>query len=152
MSEKWAERCLEEGTSILLASADPKGWPACCRGIAVTSADGFQNITVYVPVATSREIVANVASTRRLAVSISHPLDYDTVQLKGTTTGVRLARDDEQDFIEKRLLSFADVLAEIGLARKFTRAIAHWPAFVIDMKVEHVFDQTPGPKAGNPMP
>ncbi|HET7706474.1 MAG TPA: hypothetical protein VFM36_10335 [Thermoanaerobaculia bacterium] len=152
MSEKWAQRCLEGGTSILLSSVDPKGTPACCRAIAVNSTDGFQTVTVYVPVATSREMIANVASTRRMALSVSHPLDYDTVQLKGTTTGVRLARDDEQAFVETRLLEFADVLSEIGLARKFTRAITHWPAFAIDMKVENVFDQTPGPKAGSPMP
>ena len=65
---------------------------------------------------------------------------------------MRLARDDEQAFVETRLLEFADVLSELGLARKFTRAITHWPAFAIDMKVENVFDQTPGPKAGSPMP
>ena len=152
MSEKWADRCLEGGTSILLSTVDPRGVPACCRAIAVNSGDGFRSMTVYVPVATSREIIANVASTKRLAISVSHPLDYDTVQLKGTTTGVRLANDDEQALVEKRLDEFADVLSEIGLPRKITRSITHWPAFAIEMNVEQVFDQTPGPKAGNPMP
>jgi hypothetical protein len=152
MSEKWADRCLEGGTSILLSTVDPRGVPACCRAIAVDSGDGFRSMTVYLPVATSREIIANVASTKRLAVSVSHPLNYDTVQLKGTTTGVRLAGDDEQALVEKRLDEFADVLSEIGLPRKITRSITHWPAFAIEMNVEQVFDQTPGPKAGNPMP
>ncbi|MGZ8869270.1 MAG: hypothetical protein ACXW2P_13080 [Thermoanaerobaculia bacterium] len=152
MSEKWADRCLEGGTSILLSTVDSRGVPACCRAIAVNSGDGFRSMTVYLPVATTREIIANVASTKRLAISVSHPLDYDTVQLKGTTTAVRLANDDEQALVEKRLGEFADVLSEIGLPRKITRSITHWPAFAIEMNVEQVFDQTPGPKAGNPMP
>lgn len=152
MSEKWADRCLEGGTSILLATVDSRGVPACCRAIAVNSGDGFRSMTVYVPVATSRDIIANVAATRRLAISVSHPLDYDTVQLKGTTTGVRLANDDEHALVERRLDEFADVLSEIGLPRKITRSITHWPAFAIEMNVEQVFDQTPGPKAGTPLP
>ncbi|HEU4522853.1 MAG TPA: hypothetical protein VFT12_12675 [Thermoanaerobaculia bacterium] len=151
MSETWSQRCLERGTSILLASVDGKGVPTCCRAIAVNSTDGFKTLTVYVPVATSREIIANVASSRRMAVSVTQPLSHSSVQLKGTTTGIRLARDDEHDFVETRLLDFGDILYEIGLPRKITRSIAHWPAFAIDVNVEQVYEQTPGPNAGNPM-
>ena len=151
MSQTWSQRCLERGSSVLLASVDGKGMPACCRAIAVNSGDGFRTLTVYVPVATSREIIANVASSRRMAISVTHPLEHYSVQLKGTTTSIRLARDDEQDFVETRVLDFSDVLFEIGLPRKITRSIAHWPAFAIDVNVEQVFEQTPGPNAGNPM-
>ena len=117
----------------------------------MNSADAFRTLTVYVPVATSREIIANVAASRKMTISVTHPLDHYSVQLKGTTTGIRLARDDEQDFVETRLLDFSDVLLEIGLPRKITRSIAHWPAFAIDVNVDQVFEQTPGPNAGNPM-
>ena len=152
MSEKWSELCLEPGRSVLLSAVDSKGFPACCRGVAVDSGDGFATLTAYVPVATSRDVIANIASTRRLAVSITKIIDHNSVQVKGTATNVRLAREDEKDLLETRFLAFADALAEVGLPRRVTRAITHWPAFAVEMKVEQVFEQTPGPKAGNPMP
>jgi hypothetical protein len=152
MSRKWSERCLERGRSILLAAIDSKGFPSCCRGIAVNSTDDFATLTAYVPVATSQDVVANIAATRKLAVSSTQPLDHNSVQLKGTATNVRLARDDERQFVEEKLLEFADVLAECGLPRRITRAVTHWPAFAVEMKVEQVFEQTPGPKAGTVMP
>ena len=151
MSQKWPELCLEPGRSVLLSSVDSKGFPACCRGVAVDSADGFATLTAYVPVATSRDVIANVAATRRLAVSITKIIDHNSVQLKGTATNVRLAREDERHLLETRLLAFADALADVGLPRRITRAITHWPAFAIEMKIDQVFEQTPGPKAGNPM-
>jgi hypothetical protein len=43
------------------------------------------------------------------------------------------------------------VLDAIGLPRRVTHRIAHWPAFAIEMTVEQIFDQTPGPKAGVPL-
>jgi hypothetical protein len=73
------------------------------------------------------------------------------MQLKGTTTAVRLAGDDEHELVRTRLERFADVLHAIGVPRRVIRSINYWPAFAIDMKVEEVFEQTPGPKAGTPL-
>ena len=148
MSDSWSFLCLDPGTSVLVASVDAKGLATCCRGVAVKSDDGFRTVTVYVPVATSRDVIANVAVTRRMAVSVTQPLDHQSVQLKGTTTSVRLAAEPEKQFVEQRLMKFADTLAEVGLPKRITRSIAHWPAFAIDLAVEQVFEQTPGPKAG----
>ena len=151
MSEKWRERCLEAGRSVLVGAVDLKGFPACCRGIAMAGGASEATVTAYVPVATSRDLIASVAATRRIAVSITRIIDHESMQIKGTAANVRLAREDEREFVESRLQNFADALADIGQPRRITRGIAHWPAFAIEVNVEHVFEQTPGPKAGNPM-
>lgn len=144
-------RCLEPGVSVLLATVDAAGAPSCCRGIALKSDDALATITVYVPLATSHEMIRNLAATKRLAVSATHPISHCSTQLKGTTTDARLARDDEAAFIRTRLDAFADVLDTIGVPRRLTQSMAHWPAFAIRMTVEQVFEQTPGPKAGSPL-
>jgi len=64
---------------------------------------------------------------------------------------VKMAPPEDEPFVTKRLHEFADVLDLLGLPRKVTHRIAHWPAFAIDVTVEQVFDQTPGPKAGTPL-
>jgi hypothetical protein len=128
MAQETLRRFAGGGVSVLVGTVDADGIPTCCRGIAIAMRDDFELLTVYIPAATGQETVANLATTRRVAVSCTHPLSHDSVQIKGLTRGVRLE--------------------EIGLPRHVSRSMAHWPAFAIDVSVEQVFDQTPGPKAG----
>ncbi|HVR41194.1 MAG TPA: hypothetical protein VMU84_19020 [Thermoanaerobaculia bacterium] len=136
------------GRSLLVGTVDAKGIPACCRAVGVRSNDDLATITVFVPVATSRDVIANIASTRRIAVVTSFPPDHVSVQLKGTTTGVRLAADDDEAFTRGCVDAFAEILHDLGIPRRIVRSFNHWPAFAIDMTVDEVFEQTPGPKAG----
>ena len=148
MPHERLQRFLDEGVSVFVATVDAEGIPTCCRGVALASKDD-DTITVYVPAATGQETVANVATTRRVAIGCSRPLTHESVQIKGLTRGVRLAPPSDEAFVRTRLDQFADVLGAIGLPTHVTRSMAHWPAFAIDVSVEEVFDQTPGPKAGN---
>src|SRR5687767_3291246 len=137
------------GTSVLVGSADSNAVPACCRGIAVSTDHTLARATVYVPVATSRDVIANAATSKRLAVMITRVVEHVGVQLKGTVEAIRMASDDEEAFVRRRLNEFADVLDEIGLPRRIFTSVSHWPAFAVEVRVEDVFDQTPGPRAGS---
>lgn len=136
------------GVSVLIGTVDPEGNPYCCRGVALTSRDGGKTVTVYAPMATSQEVIANIAMTRRIAIGSSYPIDHRSIQLKGTTSGVRLATDDERSFIRSQVESLADTLDACGLPRRLGRSLNHWPAFAIDVQVEDLYEQTPGPRAG----
>lgn len=149
MTSERALACLNAGLSILAASVDAEGVPSCCRGIAIRSNDQLETLTLYVPVATSQQMLANVASTRRIAVVASDVVSHHTTQIKGTTTNVRLASEEERAFVRGRLQDYSDVLETVGLPKRITRTVNHWPAFAIEFDVREVFDQTPGPKAGS---
>lgn len=148
MTQERLARCLEPGQSILVASVDAAGTPSCCRAVAIASDDNLQTLTVYLPVATSQAVIQDVATTKRLAVAATHPRDNNATQLKGTTIEARIARDDEAPIVRARLDAWAGVLERIGVPRRLTRSVAHWPAFAIVMRVEQIFEQTPGPNAG----
>lgn len=139
------------GVSVIVGTVDADGFPTCCRGIAIATRDNFETVTIYLPSATAGETVANVATTRRVAIACTHPLSHDSIQIKGLTRAVRLAPAEDEAFVRRRLDEFAGVLEEIGLPRHVTRRVSHWPAFAIDVSVEQVFNQTPGPKAGAPI-
>jgi hypothetical protein len=141
-------RHLQPGRSILVGTVDPTGWPAACRGVSLVVDEDRQGFTVYVPVATGAETVANVASNGRIAVVASEPASHSTLQLKGRTRAVRVARDDEEERVRLSVERFADSLDAVGLPRGVTRTMTCWPAFAIEVAVEAVFDQTPGPRAG----
>ncbi len=145
------QRFVEGGISVFVGTADADKIPTCCRAIALTTKNNFETVTVYVPAATGQETIANVATTRRVAISASEPLSHGSIQIKGVSRGVKLASPADEEFVRMRLHQFADVLAELGLPRRVTHRVAHWPAFAIEVSVEQVFDQTPGPKAGTPL-
>ena len=148
MSEGRIQRCLEPGVSVIVGSVDKAGNPACCRGVGLKSTDNLRTATVYVPVASSQETIANVATTRRLAVVTTHPIEHCATQLKGRVSGTRLARDDEESFVREHLGSFAGVLHAIGYPPRVTKAVNYWPAFAIELQVEEIYEQSPGPRAG----
>ena len=141
-------RHLEPGRSILVGTVDPQGWPAACRAVALVADADREGFTVYVPVATGAETVANLASNGRIAVVASEPVSHSSVQLKGRIRAVRVAREDEEAPVRLSVERFADTLDEVGLPRGVTRTMTCWPAFAIEALVEAVFDQTPGPRAG----
>jgi hypothetical protein len=150
MPRETLQRFAGGGVSVIVGTVDADGIPTCCRGIALAMRD-FETVTVYVPAATGQETVANVATTRRVAISCSHPLSHESMQIKGLTRGVRLAPASDEAFVRQRFEEFGSVLDQIGLAPSVWHTVAQWPAFAIDVSVEQVFDQTPGPRAGEPV-
>ena len=131
-----------------MASVDAQNVPSCCRAVAVASADNAETLTVFVPMATSHDVLRNIATTKRVAITVTDPLTHTSTQLKGTTVDVRLARENEASFVRARLDAVAESLAAIGIPRRVTQNVACWPAFAVTARVEDVFDQTPGPNAG----
>ena len=147
MDERLA-KCVESGVSVIVGSVDPAGNPACCRAVGLRSDDGLATVTVYVPVATSTETIANVGTTKRLAVVTTHPITHCATQLKGIVERTRAAREDEKPFIVDHFGGFGGVLHTIGYPLRVTRSVVHWPAYALEMRVEEIYEQSPGPKAG----
>ncbi|MCM2314854.1 MAG: hypothetical protein NDJ92_06855 [Thermoanaerobaculia bacterium] len=142
---------LQPRVSIIVGSVSPARMPESCRAIAMRADGELRQFTVYVPVATSQETIANVAATRRIAVACTRPQTHSTIQIKGAVREVRLAADSEREFVRGRLEAFADELGDLGYPRRSITAIAHWPAFAIEIELEQLFEQTPGPNAGIPL-
>ena len=148
MDDPRMRRCLEDGVSVLVGSVDSQGNPMCCRAIALTSHDDLATATVYLPMATSHETVANLAATGRVAVVATQPGDHCSTQLKGMALTTRAAREDEEPLVRKHLGNFAGVLGILGVPPRVTKGMAHWPAVAVEMRVDEIYDQSPGPRAG----
>ena len=148
MEDERLLRSLEPGVSVIVGSVDAMGNPLCCRAVGLRSDDGLATATVFVPMATSKETIANVASTRRLAVVTTHPITHCATQIKGFVEQTRVAREDEHPFIEMHLDGFGGVLSSIGYPLRVTRSVVHWPAYALELRVEEIYEQTPGPRAG----
>jgi len=148
MSDLRIRRCLEDGVSVLVGSVDAHGNPYCCRAVALTSHDNLVTATVYLPAATSRETIVNLAATGRVAVVATQPGDHCSTQLKGMALVTRVAREDEEPLVQRHLENFAGVLGALGVPPRVIKGVAHWPAFAVLMRVDEIYDQSPGPRAG----
>src|SRR3954470_16019072 len=141
-------RCLDPGMSLLVGTVNAQNVPACCRAVALASTDDLATVTVYLPIATSHETIRNFATTRRMAIAATHPIDHCSIQLKGTPGDARVASEEEAGFVRSHFAAFAEILDRLGVPSRITLNASSWPAFAVSMRVEQVFDQTPGPKAG----
>jgi hypothetical protein len=151
MASRSAHRCLDPGTTIVVGTIDSGGLPDVCRAIAAASRDDLTTLLVYLPVATSQTTIQNLAATKRLAVTVMDPVDNCATQLKGSLVGVRLAGDDEAGFVRGQFSALTEVLDRLGVPRRLSRSLRYWPAFAVEMQIEQMFEQTPGPQAGTPL-
>jgi len=140
---------LEGGVDISVATCDAQLRPEAVRGVGAVVSRDRTRVTVFVPVATSRRTVENLAHRRELAVGFVRTIDHLAIQLKGPCPEVRLATDAERSTCERYLGAYVEALHMIGLPRNMTRRLTVWPAYALALEVRDVFTQTPGPGAGN---
>lgn len=117
---------------------------------ALLEPDG-RSLTVYLPDATSTTALANLRENGQIAVVLSQPLTHRTVQLKGRAETIRPAREDEREAVERFAAAFDAEVAAIGLPPAALRRRNRWPCTAATFAVREGFEQTPGPRAGEPL-
>lgn len=140
---------LESGLSTLIGTRDASGLPECLRAVGVRVLPDRACVRVYLPVATAARTVANLRDNGRIALALSMPPTDRTVQLKGQVRALREAVEGDRSELDALFASFVAHLAAVGLPSRVTQRIARWPAWAVDVAVEEIFVQTPGPRAGS---
>lgn len=143
---------LMSGVSLLVGTRDAELVPACARAMGVRIASDRRSFTVYLPAATADRTLANVRDNGRIAVTFSRVLDLRGVQMKGHVTSVREAPLADRDLQARYFDAFLAALEEVGMPRGTSQRMAFWPSVAIDVTPDVIFEQTPGPVAGRPLP
>jgi len=117
---------------------------------ALLELDG-RSLTVYLPDATAGTALANLRDNGEVAVVLSQPLTHRTVQLKGRVETIRPAGEDEREAVERFAAAFDAEVAAIGLPPAALRRRTRWPCAAATFAVREAYEQTPGPRAGEPL-
>jgi hypothetical protein len=142
---------LQEGVGIHIATRNGAMQPNGARGIAVTvEADGA-HLVVYVAKIAAARILPDLEDNGQAAVSFGRPVDDRACQVKGVFAGGRDATDDERAAVLAQWDGFLGSLEKIGIPRAATKTWVTWPAVAIRLRVNALFNQTPGPGAGAPI-
>ncbi|HEX5658993.1 MAG TPA: hypothetical protein VFX59_17485 [Polyangiales bacterium] len=136
---------LRSGVSLAAVTRDDRMIVEITRcGGARQGSDG--RIWVAVPLPEGKRTLTNVEATRVIALSAAYPLDYRTVQLKGSDAQRVEWPELAQVTLEHRQ-RMADVLASLGTPHAPEHLWSRDFAAVV-FTPDEMYDQTPGPQAG----
>jgi hypothetical protein len=105
-----------------------------------------------VPDLGASRILPDLEANGQAAVSFGRPTDDRACQVKGTVTAVRKAAPEERGVIQAQWQGLMRQLELVGIPPDIALGWATWPAVAVRIKVTAVFDGTPGPLAGTPLP
>jgi hypothetical protein len=143
---------LQEGVGIHIGTRNERFEPNGARALAaVVEADG-QELVVYLAEVAAARLLPDLHGNRQVAVSFGRPVDDRACQVKGEVVSIRPAEPHEREKIRWQFESFLNNLEHIGIPRAGATNWITWPAVAIRLKATAVFEQTPGPAAGKPMP
>lgn len=143
---------LEEGLGIHIGTRDADLQPSGARALAVKVEDDGAHLVVFVAKAAASRILPDLRANGQVAVLFGRPTDDRSCQVKAVFVRTRAAREDEHPVVRAQFEGFLNSLETIGIARDNTTNWATWPATAIRLRATALFDQTPGPGAGAPLP
>lgn len=136
---------------MLVGTRDRLLVPEAARGFGLrVEADG-RELAVFLPHVWGKRTVANLRDNGRIAVAAARPVDHRSVQIKGSLVEIRDGDDADLAAIERyRALLVAD-FAAYGYPPRILLRFTAWPCHVVRFAVEALYEQTPGPRAGDPL-
>jgi len=145
---------MAKGVSLILSSSDHALTPSVMRAVGSQVEDGGRRITAFLSRRASRQLLADIASSGRVAAVFSQPSTHLTVQFKSRRVRLREATAADLPLMERYRLSMEDELAALGYPYGLASAmLAHQPDDLVAVVFEpdEAFDQTPGQHAGQRM-
>ena len=142
----------EAGHSVHIGARGDDLTPSGTRAWAVTVDPDRLHVTAYVHAGGAKTVLADLARHPEVALTFSRVTDHVTWQAKGACVGTRRARPSERAVVDGQAAAFRDHLVEIGVERELLDAWKHWPCVAVRIRVRELFNQTPGPGAGNRVP
>ncbi|HEX5658321.1 MAG TPA: pyridoxamine 5'-phosphate oxidase family protein [Polyangiales bacterium] len=139
---------IAQGVSLLVGTCDASQAPHAMRAVGIRIHDDRRHATVYLPEVTSRHTVTDVAVNPRVAVLVSQPTDHRSFQMKGSVTKVSPAGEPDRALIEAYLGQFGRQLETVGMPFDVVSLLSRWPAIALELQLEELYLQTPGPGAG----
>jgi hypothetical protein len=142
---------LEEGIGVHLGSRSAQLEPNGVRAVAVKVEERGRHLLVYVPRVFADLVMPDLQSNGQGTVLFGRPVDERSVQVKGRFVDARDGRDDERDLVLSQWEGYIANLGLIGIPRFVYDRCPTWPVVAIRLHVTAVFEQTPGPGAGEPI-
>lgn len=139
---------LESGCSLIVGTVDDQTQPEAARGWGLQVLGDGTSLRVLVA-ADAEVTLANVARAALVAVTGTSVATFRSIQAKGRALVVEPATGDDQQRHDRYFDAFTTAVHETeGTALELLRRMQPSAVVVFTMTVEDLYDQTPGPTAG----
>jgi hypothetical protein len=143
-----ARELLASGVVMYVATRDADLAPELTGGMGI-DVRGPSAVVIYLPAsAATTRTLRNLEANGLVSVTCCRPIDHRTLQIRGRARSLRDAGPDDRCPQELYRGALAEQLALVGVPRSVTRRLRFSPATAVEIDVTEVFDQTPGPRAG----
>ncbi len=114
---------------------------------AKVNPDG-DSFTCYIPKAGTDKLVSYLEACNKYAVTMATIPSHEAYQFKGTCISVREADDGAVKYAQTYLDKMVDFTSQFGIPEELFSNFIVDPSVAVTIKVEEIYDQTPGPGAG----
>lgn len=135
------------GVAVIVATVGSDGRPVITRGWGLRYEEASSTLTLAVTAPAGSPTLANLESNRAIAVTVSEPLTYRTVQLKGVVDHIGAPSQEDRTWAHEHLDRFVAEVAKLGITSGADKLFLG-DLRLVRFPVAEFFDQTPGPDAG----
>lgn len=140
---------LEEGLGIHLGTRSDRLEPNGVRVVAAVVEPDGTHVVAYIAEAAATRVLPDLESHKHAALVFGRPSDHRSCQVKGEFVQARPGELRERDVICAQFERFRENLAGVGIPREGSAKWDTWPVVAVRLRVTALFEQTPGPSAGN---
>lgn len=139
---------IASGVDVYVGTRDERLQPEAMLAMGSRVHPDLRTFTVYLPEKLAGATIRNLESNGDIAIALVRPVDHKSVQLKGKMISLRPSVEADRPIQQHGRAALIEQFAAIGIPRPLTRRLVWWPSIAVDVDVRHVYQQTPGPGAG----
>jgi hypothetical protein len=146
---------IEGGVSIHAATRDATNQTTVARAVGCRVSADRRQVTIFLSAVQAATLLANVRANGVIAVVFSQPSSHRTIQLKGTDATVAPSTPEDPHLWSAYRARLASEVRPLGFSDGFARALlstASGDMVAVAFTPSAAFVQTPGSKAGAPLP
>lgn len=143
---------LESGLAIVVGTRDSTLRPDGAAGLAVRVHPDGVHLTVFVSDGSAARLSRSLAQSPQIAVVLDQPSTHRACQVKGTVISVRPATESDRPEIDRQRAALDCDLESIGLPPAMFSQWQSWPSTALEVRAQALYEQTPGPGAGDQLP
>jgi hypothetical protein len=140
-----------QGVAVIVATRDPSLVPAVARGWGPRLHDGGARLELCVDAPEGSAMLENLRAGSPMAVTLSRPTSYLTVQLKGAVASFGAPDAEALRVAGEHIEAFVAETTAVGVPEAIVRLLADAEVVAVAIDVAERYDQTPGPGAGRPL-
>lgn len=141
---------IESGVATIVGTGDESGRPTVAFGWAPRVA-GPTIFEFFLDTARADATLSNLRANGRIAVTLAHPVSYQSVQFKGRFIEAGETTQADTAWVQQQREAFVTTTSLIGDPPGVIQKMWMEDTIRVAFAVERAFDQTPGPEAGRPL-